>query len=343
MAESNSLLESAGGLFEVGSSESPFLPDSRVQYAWDSTSLGWLKRCPRLYYYHMILGWRPKDEPIHLRFGIEYHNALHKYELHRQLGASHQEALHTTVKDLLLRTAEWDSDHPNKNRKTLTRTVIWYLEKFQHDTTKSVELKDGKLACELSFRFQLDWGPKSSEVYPQSMDELLKTDDDPNKTFLSQHYLLCGHLDRVVTFNDELFVMDRKTTKYTLGSYYFDNFDPDNQMSLYTLAGQVLFETAIRGVIIDAAQVAVGFSAFERGFTYRNSDQIDEWVNGLRFWLALAEEYAKAGHWPMNDTACSMYGGCKFRGICSKSPSVRENFLRADFTKETPWNPLVIR
>jgi hypothetical protein len=342
MVESNSLLESTDGPLEAGSSDSPFLPGTQVQYAWDSTSLGYLKRCPRLYYYHMILGWRPKDESIHLRFGIEYHGALHEYELHRQLGVSHHGALHTTVKNLLLRTAEWDSNHPNKNRKTLVRTVIWYLEKFQHDTTKSVELADGKLACELSFRFQLDWGPKATMNHGGPIYDG-GGQIDVVEGHYEQPYILCGHLDRVVTFNDELFVMDRKTTKYTLGSYYFDNFDPDNQMSLYTLAGQVLFETAIRGVIIDAAQVAVGFSAFERGFTYRNSDQIDEWVNGLRFWFALAEEYAKAGHWPMNDTACSMYGGCSFRSICSKSPSVRENFLRADFTRETPWNPLSVR
>jgi hypothetical protein len=114
-------------------------------------------------------------------------------------------------------------------------------------------------------------------------------------------------------------------------------------MSLYTLAGQVLFNTGIRGVIIDAAQVAIGFSRFERGFTYRNPDQIDEWVNDLHYWFALAEEFAKNNYWPMNDTACGMYGGCKFRKICSKSPQVREKFLAGDFEKVEPWNPLAVR
>jgi hypothetical protein len=315
--------------------DSPFLPGTHIQYAWDSTSLGYIKTCPRLYYYQMIQGWQPKDQSVHLRFGIEYAHAQNAYQVYRHNGDNHSEALHKVVKELLLRTGDWDSDNPYKNRKTLTRTVIWYLEKFQHDTTKTLELADGKISSELSFRFQLDWGPKDG------INTIVG--DEVATEFAPQPYLLCGHLDRVVTFNDEIFVMDQKTTKTTPGSYYFDQYEPENQMSLYTLAGQILFDTPIRGVIIDVAQVAINFSHFERGFTYRNSDQIDEWVNDLHFWFALAENFAKANYWPMNDKACGMYGGCKFREICSKSPSVRERFLSGNFVKGEPWNPLKVR
>jgi hypothetical protein len=282
----------------------------------------------------MIQGWQAKDENVHLRFGIEYHHALHVFEQNKQAGMDYEDNLHNVVKQILIRTADWDPDHQYKTRKNLVRTVVWYIEKFRHDVSKTFVLEDGKVACELSFRFQLDWGPKSADklgVWPPEQGEVV------------QPYLLCGHLDRVVTFNDEIFVMDRKTTKSTPGSYYFDQFEPENQMSLYTLAGQILFDAPIRGVIIDVAQVAIGFSSFERGFTYRTSDQIDEWVNDLHFWFALAEEYAKANYWPMNDTACDKYGGCKFRKICSKSPQVREKFLGGAFEKATPWNPLKIR
>lgn len=342
MEELQALPESTDTQSDPGTVDSPFLPGSHVQYAWDSTSLGYLKRCPRLYYYHMIEGWQPKEESIHLRFGIEYHKALEEYDRLKYKGLTHNDAMHSLVKDLLMRTGDFDSDLPHKNRNTLVRTVIWYLEQFQHDTTKVYILPDDTVGVEQSFRFQLDWGPKI-QYRPVPERDWDGADEAEAHNAAAQPYLLCGHLDRVVTFNDELFVMDRKTTKYTLGSYYFDNFDPDNQMSLYTLAGQILFNTAIRGVIIDAAQVAVGFSAFQRGFTYRNADQIDEWVNDLHYWLQLAEEFAKANYWPMNDTACSMYGGCKFRKICSKSPQVREKFLAGDFVKGEPWNPLKVR
>jgi hypothetical protein len=155
-----------------------------------------------------------------------------------------------------------------------------------------------------------------------------------------QPYLLCGHLDRVVEFGGQKYVMDRKTTGSSPTPHYFDGFAPDNQMSIYTLAARVQFSTPVAGVIIDAAQVAVGFTRFQRGFTYRTEAQLEEWLADFRFWTAQAEGFAEAGHWPMNDKSCGMYGGCTFRKICSKSPEVRERFLESDFERR-PWNPLV--
>src|SRR5262249_43051879 len=104
-------------------------------------------------------------------------------------------------------------------------------------------------------------------------------------------------------------------------------------------AGQVILSATIKGVIIDAAQVAIDFSRYTRSFTYRTKDQIDEWLADLGFHLGMAEHYATIGHWPMNDTACRM---CDFRGICSKSPKVRDKFLASEFEKRE-WNPLIPR
>lgn len=307
---------------------SPFLPGTNIQYAWDSTSIGYLKRCPRLYQYQMIDGYQPKGEIIHLRFGIEYHQALHDYENCLAEGQSHEEALFHTIKASLQRTWLWKEVEPRtdteklKTRYNLIRTVIWYLDKFEKDPAQTILLQNGKPACEVSFRFELDWGPN------------VETD---------QPYLLSGHLDRVVEFQGQIFNMDRKTASKTLGSYYFDQYEPDNQMTLYTLAAKVIFEAPVKGVIIDAAQIAVGFSRFVRGITYRTDDQLDEWIKDLEYWFAQAETYANANYWPMNDTACDKFGGCRFRKVCSKSPSVRESFLKSDFVKGEIWNPLKVR
>jgi hypothetical protein len=118
-------------------------------------------------------------------------------------------------------------------------------------------------------------------------------------------------------------------------------------MSLYTLAGKIILGAPIRGVIIDAAQVLLEKpNAFARGFTYRTEDELEEWLVDLKHTLAHAEHCATENYFPMNDTACNNYGGCKFRGICSKSPAVRDRFLAADFEKLEPqnrWNPLSVR
>ncbi len=322
--------------------QSPFLPGTKIQYAWDSTSLGHLKGCPRLYQRIMVEGWSSNEESVHLRFGQEYHHALQDYDISRANGIRHDDAVHDTIRALLLRTSDFDPDHKVKTRGSLVRTVIWYLDQFRNEQTHTHILADGKPAVELSFRFELDWGPKASN------EGWLDHEGHPPKT--NQPYILSGHLDRVVNLNDDLFVMDRKTTGAAPSSWFFSQFEPDNQMSLYSFAGQVVLGTPVRGVIIDAAQVLEDESRFGRGFTYRTPAQTAEWLQDLRYWLTLAEQYAINNYWPMNDKSCGHYRsekddrtGCPFRGICGKDPAVRETFLKTQFTKleeKDKWNPL---
>lgn len=318
---------------------SPFLRETNIQFAWDSSSLGYLKVCPRLYQYIMIEGWKPKGESIHLRFGSEYHEAIQDYEIAKATGESHTDAIHTAVRNLLSRVSDWEVDEGSKagnykNRNTLLQLCIDYFDHYADDPAKTLILENGKPAVELSFSFALDWGPSASKGTGAGTPEYIAP----------QPYLLSGHLDRVVTFNDSIFVLDHKTTTTTPSQYFFSGFNPSNQMTLYTLAGRVVLDTPIRGVIVEAAQIMLDKpSRFVREPTHRTQDQLDEWVGDLRYWFSLAETYAEAGFWPMNDTACGMYGGCKFREVCAKSPQVREIYLKSDFVKLAPedrWNPL---
>lgn len=315
-------------VYDVEQTPSPFIEGTYVQYAWDSTSLEYIKRCPRLYYYEMIAGWKAPGENIHLRFGIEYHQGLHDYELAKAAGADHEEAVKEAVKQLLIRIHEWDPEphtqsEENKSRSNLVRTVIWYLDHYKDDPASTVILANGKPALEVSFRFNLE-----------------HVADFGNAKY---NYVLCGHLDRIVNFQDQTFVMDRKTTASTPGSYYFDQFDPHNQMTLYSLAGRIVLDSPLRGVIVDTAQVAVNFSRFVRSFTLRSEEQLDEWLHDLQYIFAAAETYAAEEYWPMNDTSCDKYGGCRYRTICRLPKSVRRNFLESNFVKGKPWNPLEVR
>ena len=301
---------------------SPFLPNTNIQFAWDSTSLEKLKRCPRLYFYEMICGYQPKDANVHLRFGIEYHQALHDYELAKVAGKKHDDAMAEALLKLAKRIHDFnptEEDHgkvaKNKNRETLFRTVIWYLDTFQNDPAETLILDNGKPALEVSFRFELD----------------------------NQPYMLCGHLDRIVTWQDNLFASDRKTTSYSLTPWWFNQWEPNNQMTLYTLAGGIVLHSPIRGILIDAAQIKENETLFGRGVTYRSEGQLEEWIKDLDHWFVNAKTYAMANYWPMNDTACDKYGGCKFREVCNKAPHVRERFLNANFVKGDIWNPLESR
>ena len=292
---------------------SPYLPGTQFQFAWNSTSLGWLKTCPRLYQYSMLLQLRSRAESAHITFGLHYHSAIEHFDHKRAEGLDYEEALASATLKVLTDSFGWESDHNLKNRYNLVRSVVWYLEEFKNDPTKTVILANGKPAVELSFSFEVDNG-----------------------------LILTGHLDRVADFDTGRYIMDKKTTGSTISSYYFDKFELDNQMSLYTFAGQVILKSPIKGVIIDAAQIAVGFTRFERGFTYRTGEQQEAWLFDFYRWTALARQYAEAGYWPMNDTSCDKFGGCAFKQVCSKSPSVRQSLLDSNYVK-VDYNPLEIR
>ena len=297
-----------------------------LQLAWDSTSLGALKTCPRYYQYNLIEGWRPRVESVHLTFGAAYHAALEAYDHARSRGQGHEAAQREAVRRALLdtwdqaRSRPWSSDDPNKNRLTLVRSVVWYLEQFAEDPLTTVQLQNGKPAVELSFRFESGHSSQQGESF-----------------------LLCGHLDRLVTTpSGETWVLDRKTTKSLIDERWFAGFSPDNQFTLYTLAADVVYFTNVRGVIVDGAQIAVTFSRFQRGIVTRHPSALGEWFAELPLWLGHAERYAAEGYWPMNDKACGNYGGCPYRPICSMPPSTRQQWLEAQYHRRV-WDPLQTR
>jgi len=171
---------------------------------------------------------------------------------------------------------------------------------------------------EVSFNFALDWGPTNDTSY-----------------------ILCGYLDRVVEFGGTRYVMDYKTTTSGLTDHYFKQFEPDNQMTLYTLAAGVVFDKPAQGVIINGIQITIEKGdRFVRGVTYRAPDIIEEWLDDLHQHLADALRYAEEGRWPKRDTSCDKYGGCAFREVCNASPTVRQEYLEANFVQAERWNPL---
>lgn len=284
--------------------------------------------CPRKYQLTILEQWTPKGKSHHLLFGGHYANAMQTYNLARAAGDDHDDALDRAVAQALEATwirsddpedpgMPWDSEDTKKNRETLIRSIIWYFESYKDDEMKTLILPDGSPAVELLFSFES--GLKAMNF--------------------NEEYLFTGHIDRLVDFDGTLFVMDQKTTGGALGGYYFSQFDLDNQMSQYTFAGRVCYNMPIKGVIIDAAQIMVGFTAFGRGITMRTQEQLDEWHANAGQYLQLAEHFAETGKYPMNLKSCNNYGGCDFKGICGHEASIRPMFLSTHFTKRE-WNPL---
>jgi len=289
------------------------------QFAWDATSLDAAQRCMRYYYYSLIRGIRPKETSVHLLFGGLYASALENFYKLRANGATVEDAQRQVVREALI--ASWDEkrgcprtfDDAKKTRVNLIRTIVWYIEEFaveNPDGLVTYHKEDGNPAVELSFALEI-----------------------------SDNIIYCGHLDRVVSMADRLYVMDQKTTGGTVGTYYFNNFSPNNQMSGYAMAGQAVLHSPITGVIIDAAQIAINFTRFERGITTRSKQQIEEWLSDTIQFIHTAQDWTRKEFFPMNPNSCGNYGGCQFRGLCSRPASVRENYIKSDFTDHN-WDPI---
>jgi hypothetical protein len=315
--------------------------ENGVQVAWDSTSLNLAQTCLRKYQYVMMEGWQPRDKSVHLLFGGWFASAVELFHKRRAEKVSYEDALAEVTQTAMAWTWEyqlpdgqwvfeeqvpkdiqvlapgrpWTPDYPGaKNRETLIRTIIWYLEHYKDDPLETMVLQDGKPAVELSFQFNL-------------------TDD----------LVYCGHIDRLVNYNGEVYVQDQKTTGTTLSPRFFEAFNPDVQMSGYTFAGQIIFNAPVKGVVIDAAQIAVGFTRFERGFTFRTQPQLEEWRANAIYHIETAQAAARANFFPMNTASCGNYGSCQFRAVCGRHPQVREQFLKADFVRGPSWDPLTPR
>lgn len=297
------------------------------QFAWDATSVSAYEKCPRYYELRHLQGWQPQRRSEHLTFGGVYASALESFHKLTAEGQDYESATRTVVREALIATwlhekdaddkpiagtgEPWLSLHSAKTRETLLRSIVWYIEHFRDDPTTIVTLADGRVAAEHSFSLPL-----------------------------SDNYIYCGHMDRVVNYAGGKYVMDQKTTGGAVTSQFFDQFKPDIQMAGYTWAGKIIFDLPVAGVIIDAAQIAVGFTRFVRGFVPYPEPLLNEWYETTLATIAEAKHSHESGKYPMRRASCGNYGGCDFRKVCSRIPQHREAILHADFQRAERWDPL---
>lgn len=318
--------------------DSPFIPGTNIQFAWDSVSLTSILSCPRRYQYQIIEGQTPRSPnyAIALVFGILFHEGLQYYHMAKAAGEEHDDAVFTTVKRLLQQPAtatlptdteidamaeSHDPDEDDgitlrnskiRTRYYLIRSVVWYLEHYKKDPVTTIILPTGQPAVELSFRLPLPIDVQDHQL------------------------MLCGHIDRGVEFNGFLYASDYKTTK-SLTSQFFEMFDLSHQMTGYTTAGQVIFDQPVKGALIDGVALQVGAVKFARSFSSRTPGQIGEYFDLLKYAGAQAVQFATTEVYPMNTASCYF---CEYKAVCRQPPEYRATYLKQFFERRPGWNPL---
>lgn len=297
-----------------------------LQTLWDSTSLGLLKECPFKYFLQIICALRPKHTADPLVFGTAFHRAMQIYHYRRAESIPHNEALNAALDAGIQAYTDRDGNLHQAVKKergfyALCRAIVWHLDHFNQngfkdDPARTLILANGKPAAELSFRF-----------YFCTVDGV--------------DFFLAGHFDHLVEFSGRNYVKDYKTSA-SLGPKFFQQFNPDNQMSIYILGGQVVLGQPVAGAIVDGIQVGVHFNRFERGIVTMSPSNIEEFRSDTEMWIKTASMYAEAGHYPKNEKSCDKYGGCPFLEVCKAPPSLREGLINTKFRQEV-WDPSIDR
>lgn len=314
----------------ISSSFSTKIPNLQIYI--DSTSLRAFLECPRKYWHSIILGRVPVAENVHLTFGILVHKSFEVYHRARFAGQSHEDALRATVQWALEATwiralnRPWTPNDDKvgqiKNRYSLLRTIIWYLDEYQNDLMQTAVV-NGQAAVEIPF--MMDSGHTSSTGEP---------------------FTLCGFLDRIVIQQGQYFVTDVKTTTHSVnpstkeGAKFFNKFSPDPQMTLYTIAGQTAYGIPVKGVMVDGIQIKTEGNDFGRQFIPRSPEQLAEWQEQLLYWLMQLNQCATSNTWPRNDAACELYGGCPYRQVCAKPTQSEADQCLETYYQPRSWDPL---
>lgn len=257
--------------------------------------------------------------PPALAFGIHLHTLLQTWHQLTETGVDKHTSLIRVVKLAGLLGETLPPGDTARTKETLVRSIVWYLDQFWEDKAVTVKRAGGLPAVE--YHFQL-----------------------PFMLYNDQVVYVCGHIDRLVTWQNQVYVCDYKTTKYSLDGRFFDQFKPSTQMALYTTACHLIAHQtsdlpSAHGVIIDGVQLGVNFTRFARQIVPYSLEEIDEYIQDLKHWITQAMNACKAKVFPANEESCSKYSGCHFRDICSKPPARREIFLNGNYVKRV-WNPL---
>lgn len=284
-----------------------FGPERR-QIVWDASSLDAFHRCPRYYQLNVLEGWRSKFGGAATSFGTGLHDSLEVYDRARLDGLSVDAATAVAVAHSLkhgpgLRAASASEKDNARTPEALTRAVVWYAEQFRGDAIKVATLPDGSAAIETRFEVPI----------------------------AGTQYRFSGRLDKLAWLNDELYIVERKTTAQSLGPWYFNMYSPNTQVSAYVWAARKFFGLPVAGVIIEAFQTLVSGTRIGRSIQTRTQAQMEEFEADMRYYVGQAEAMHDAKYFPMNESGCGSYGGCKFRPVCSQPPSRRAQWLEADF------------
>lgn len=266
----------------------------------NSSSADIIQTCRRKAFYSLHLGVRPSsEESTALLFGTAVHKALEAfYRQHpgdRNIDECIDAFMASAAQGKLVELPADDKRSVSNGKKIIEK----YFSVYRLDPWIAVRDSHGPVV-ERSFEIPVE-----------------------NYDWLKIHGQIDCLLQNVET--GEIVVCDHKTSS-SLGTDFMNRVKPNLQFSTYAWAANKM-GFPVNRVMINGIQVAKTKTDLVRVFTERSKEDFDEM---LATYLDSTDLYFKARkdkNWPLNSTACSHWGGCQYREVCSLPDSHRHNAL----------------
>lgn len=286
----------------------------------DHTAVIHYKKCPRKYFYRIVLGRVPKETPPYFAFGGAYHKFREVLELEykKLTGGSVRvfddvAGLSACQKGIEAAMQKWNKDGRDPTVGTrfdfmtgdrlLKSCLVAYKHWEKEKRTGAIIV----LATEQAFNIQMPDGSATA-----------------------------GRADQIVRWNGRMWGRDFKTSSKDQ-KYYSRTLDPNDQFTRYTWAEGQLSGEQIQGQIVE-----VLFNDKKKGpevYTHiatRSRAQIDRWLVEEAFWNKIMQVAREEDMYPMVEAQECSY--CEYHSVCKSSSEHGAMSILENSFNFSPWD-----
>lgn len=274
----------------------------------DNFALTMFQTCPAKYLLRIQNNWTTRRKSAALGFGGAFHEGL--AEWYRTKSRS---------KALVAIDEAWPANLPIDDWRTKAKcveTMLGYVREYPEETFSIVGAGSGNPLVEVTFTLPTGmflpcpghWEDTSEAIYMRESKCWICSGERELIEY-------GGIFDALVEASGMVYVLEHKTTSQ-LGSYYFRQFKPNNQVTGYVWGASVLSGRKVGGAIINAIGVyKSSASKFERQITTRTPGDIELWLRSVFATCVQIKDCQTRGAWPMHTGSCTMYGACEFHDV----------------------------
>lgn len=270
----------------------------------DSTAIQALKKCPRLFFYQIVLGRVANNNAIVLVWGSAYHKFREVLEETYGIGTE--------------RPVRFDKEKAQQAFAEGARAGLNYFQKNARPIPVGDKFEFMTLPRLIeSFKVAYAWWEREKQ---QGQIEVVAS-EQPFTLMIKDGSYIGGRADQLVRWHGKLWGRDFKTTTKD-SAFYARGIDPNDQFTRYTLADSMLTGEPVQGQIVELLYNNKHTKTKKHGpeiiplTTTRTVEQLEKFEDEQRVINRTLEIYREEDVWPMHEASCAF---CPYHSVCTKS------------------------